>query len=286
MLQKFNKKDNLGYIQKTTITPPAGWQLPDFGEIWNHRELVFYFVRRDLKSRYIQTALGLAWTFIPPVYNMLLYSVLFGLLAKLPSEGVPYILFLFTGQTAWGFFSACYSSISGSLRSAAGQTAKVYFPRLIVPLSDVITATINSIAMFVVLGFLLIWFRVSLDWRILYLPLFTIFAVLTAVGTGLWITALSVKYRDVEQAKGMLLTAWLYASPVVYTPEMVPDGIIKTFYWLNPMAIVVQGYRWSLLGSGLFPILSALISVAMVFFILFTGLIYFQRVEQTVIDFM
>ena len=271
---------------KSVITPPVGWRLPDFREIWNHRELVYYLVRRDLKSRYMQTALGLAWTFIPPVFNMLLYSVLFGLLAKLPSEGLPYVLFLVTGQAAWGLFSDCFSAVSGSLRSAAAQTARVYFPRLIVPLSTVITSIINSFALYIILGLLLMWFRVPLDWRFLYLPVFTTFAVLTAVSAGLWITALSIKYRDVEQGTGMLLTAWLYASPIVYTPKMIPDGLIKTLYWLNPMAVVVQGHRWVLLGSDSLPVASTVISVAIVFFLLVTGLLYFQRVEQTVVDLM
>ena len=287
MRQKIDKKDSPGSFKTIIITPPAGWQLPDFREIWNNRELISYFVRRDLKSIYTHTALGVTWAFIPPVFNMVLYSILFGLFAKLPSEGIPYILFLITGQSAWGLFSACFTSVSGSLRSAAAQTAKVYFPRLIVPLSNVATSIINSFAVYIVLIFFLIWFRIPLNWQILYLPLFLVFAVLTAVSTGLWITSLSAKYRDVAQMTGMLLTAWLYASPVVYSPEMIPDGIIKTLYWLNPMAIVIQGYRWSLLGSSNpIPVLSTVISVFLVLFLLITGLIYFQRVEQTVIDIM
>lgn len=285
MQNKLNNKQSQNTSITTTITPPSGWQLPDFREIWHNRELISYFVRRDLKSIYKQTALGIAWAFIPPLFNMVLYAILFGLFAKLPSEGIPYILFLITGQSAWALFSACFSSVSASLRSAAVQTAKVYFPRLIVLISNVVVSIINSFAVYIVLIFLLIWFKVRLDWCALYLPLFFLLAVLSAVSTGLWITALSVKYKDVAQTTGMLLTAWSYASPVFYSPEMIPEGFLKPLYWLNPMAIVVQGYRWAILGSSItIPLTTTVISITLVCLLLITGLFYFNRVEQTVID--
>jgi lipopolysaccharide transport system permease protein len=285
MRKKLNVKDSPSFSITTVIVPPTGWQLPDFREIWHNKELISYFVRRDLKSIYKQTALGLAWAFIPPIFNMALYSILFGMFAKLPSEGIPYILFLITGQSAWTLFSSSFTSISTSLRSAASQTAKVYFPRLIVSISNLVVSIINSFAVYILLIFSMIWFQVSLEWRILYLPLFLLFAILTAISSGIWITALSVKYRDVAQMTGMLLTTWSYASPVFYSPEMVPDGFLKPLYWLNPMAIVVQGYRWSLLGSTVsFPLTTTFISVGIVIILLITGLIYFHRVEQTVID--
>jgi len=271
---------------KIVILPPKGWSFPDFTEVLHYHELMYFFVYRDLKAKYKHTALGLAWAFIPPIFNMVLYTLLFGLLAKLPSEGLPYVLFLVTGQTAWGTFSNCFSSIANSMRMAASQTTKVYFPRLIVPLYSVVVSFINSLPGYVVLVILMVWFQVPIRWQFLTLPFFILLSMITAFGVGLWITSLSIKYRDVENIQGMLIQAWLYASPVVYTPQMLPDGLIKDLYWFNPMAVVTQGYRYALLGSDPVPMMNLVIATILVILLLISGLIYFHQVEQTVIDLM
>jgi lipopolysaccharide transport system permease protein len=266
------------------IEPPEGWSAPSFREIWQHRELLFYLTWRDLKVRYKQTALGIGWVIIPPIFNMLVISIIFGGLAKLPSEGVPYAIFAFAGLVPWGLFSRALTGAGNSLLSGAGLSAKVYFPRLTITFSSVLSSLVDSGITLVVLFGMLLWFGVSVTWSWLALVFFSALALLTALGVGVWLAALSVQFRDVAQLSSLLLTVWMYASPVVYSSTLLPGGVLRTLYWLNPMAIVVQGFRWSVLGSPLPPLSLAIVSMTGVLLALVSGLYYFQRVERTFID--
>jgi lipopolysaccharide transport system permease protein len=266
------------------IKPVQGFGLPDFRELLDYRELLYYFVWRDLKVRFKQTAIGIGWAIIPPVFNMVVFSVIFGSLAKLPSEGVPYTVFSFVGLTAWGLFAKALSGASNSLLTGAGLSAKVYFPRIMVTLSAILSSLVDFAIALVLMFILLLAFGIHPGWAVFTLPLFSLLGLLTAMAAGLWLSALTVQYRDVAQGVGLLTTMWMYASPVAYSPTLLPAGILGTLYWLNPMAVVVQGFRWALLGSSLPPILPMVISVVMVLVMLVTGFIYFHRAEKTFID--
>lgn len=267
-----------------TIQPVKGWRFPDFHELREYQELLYYFVLRDLKVRYRQTIIGVGWAVIPPIFNMLIFTIIFGGLAKLPSEGIPYAVFSFTGLTAWSGFAKALVGTSSSLLSSYGLSAKVYFPRLLVTFSAILSSLVDFAISLVLLFILLFAFRIFPTWSALTLIPFTFLGLLTALAAGLWLAALTVQVRDTTQAIALLTTVWMYASPVAYSPTLLSGGIWNTLYWLNPMAIVVQGFRWALLGSFLPPLLPAIASIAMVLILLVTGLMYFHRVERTFID--
>jgi lipopolysaccharide transport system permease protein len=268
------------------LEPPKGWSAPSLREIWEYRELLMFLTWRDLKVRYKQTALGVGWAIIPPVVNMVIFSVIFGQLAKLPSEGVPYPIFSFAGLVPWGFFSKALAGAGKSLLTGAGLSAKVYFPRLVISLSAILSSLVDSAIPFLVLSGLMVWFHIIPGWGTLTLPFFLLIGVLAALGAGVWLAALSVQYRDVAQLSEILITVWMYASPVAYSPTLIPGGIWSTIYWTNPMAVVVQGFRWALIGSEFPPSRMIIMSVLGVLLLLATGLYYFQRVERTFIDFV
>jgi len=267
-----------------TIQPVQGFGFPNFHELFEYRELLYYFVWRDLKVRFKQTAIGVGWAVIPPIFNMVVFSLIFGGLAKLPSEGVPYAVFSFTGLTAWGLFAKALSGASNSLLSGSGLSAKVYFPRLTVTFSAILSSLVDFAIALVLMFVLMLGFGIVPGWTALTLPLFIIFGLLTALAVGLWLSALTVQFRDVAQAVGLLISVWMYASPVAYSSTLLPKVWWSTLYWLNPLAIVVQGFRWALLGSSLPPLLPMLVSLLAVLFVLITGFVYFHRVEQTFID--
>jgi len=272
--------------QKTAVilTPPKGWRFPDLAEIWGYRELLYYLTWRDIKVRYKQTVLGVGWALIHPIVNILIFSFLMGGLAKLPSEGVPYAVFACAGLVPWGFFSRAMTAAGGSLLGGAAISAKVYFPRMILTISAVLSSLVDSFLAFLVMFGLMFWFRISPNWNSLVIPLFLLLAVFAAMALGVWLAALSVQYRDVAQLSGLLITFWMYASPVVYSPTLLPDSWFGKLYWLNPMAIVIQGFRWGLLESSAPPLVPAILSILGVLGTLITGLLYFHRVEQTFID--
>ncbi len=266
------------------IQPVQGLPFPDFRELREYRELLYYFVWRDLKVRYKQTAIGVGWAVIPPIFNMLVFTLIFGGLAKLPSEGIPYAVFSLTGLTAWGLFSRALTGASSSLLGGSALSAKVYFPRLIGTISALVISLVDFAIAFTLLVLILFGFGIFPGWSAVALPIFIFLALLTALAAGVWLSALTVQYRDIAQAISLLTTMWMYASPVAYSPTLLPQGIVSTLYWLNPMAVVVQGFRWALLGSPLPPYPLMGISLLLVLGLLITGLLYFHRVEKTFID--
>jgi len=268
----------------SVIEPPHGWHLPNLRELWEHRELLFYLTLRDLRVRYQHTVLGIGWVILHPMVSMIIYTVLFGGLARLPSDNLPYAVFAFAGLVPWGFFSNSVIGASNSLSKNAGLAAKVYFPRLVLVFAAIFPVWADAVITFIALQVLMLAFGIFPGIGVIALPAFVLLAIITALGVGIWLAALSVQYRDVSQIPNLLMTVWLYASPVIYSPSLIPAGWASTLYWLNPMAHVLQGFRWALLGAGFPPIVPLLISTAGALVLLTSGLIYFERVERTFVD--
>jgi lipopolysaccharide transport system permease protein len=265
------------------IQPARGWFSFNLREVWAYRELLYFLVWRDVKVRYRQTVLGIAWVVIQPLVTAAIFAFVLGRLASLPSGGVPYLLFVFAALLPWQLFSGALSRASLSLVSSSNLLTKVYFPRLIVPTAAVVSGVVDFAVSLVVLGGLMAWYRVPPSWSLLTLPLFVLLALLTALGTGLWLSALNVQYRDVQQVIPFLVQAWMFLSPVVYSEELIPAGTVRFLYNLNPLTGVVRGFRWALFGTAP-PTPITLVSGVLVVLVLITGLVYFKRVEDTFAD--
>lgn len=265
------------------IEPSRGWVVPGLRELWQYRELLFFLAWRDVKVRYKQATLGVAWAVIQPLVTMIIFSVIFGQLAKLPSEGIPYPVFSFTALLPWQLFSGVLTKISTSLVGNANLLSKVYFPRLILPLSAIMVGMVDFGISFLVLLGLMVYWRIVPGLAILWLPLFVLFVLFTALAVGLWLSALNVQYRDVQHLIPFLMQIWMFASPVVYSTELIPSGPWGAIYRLNPLAGVIQGFRWALLGSSP-PGELMFVSIIIVVLLLVTGLLYFGRMEKTFAD--
>jgi lipopolysaccharide transport system permease protein len=253
------------------------------GEIWRSRDLLTILAWRDVKVRYTQTVLGVAWAVLQPVLSMVVFSVIFGRLAGLPSEGVPYSLFSLAALLPWQLFAGALQRAGTSLVGNAGLVTKVYFPRLTIPLAAAAAGLVDFAIALTMLGGLMLYYRIHLTWAILWLPAFVILALLAALAAGIWLCALNVKYRDVEHALPFLIHIWLFASPVAYSAGLIPSGSWRIIYSLNPLAGVIQGFRWSLLGADP-PGVMFLVSTAATILALASGLFYFQRMEDTFAD--
>ena len=265
------------------ITPPTRWWILPFGELWDFRELVYFFVWRDIKIRYKQTAIGAAWAVLQPLLTMLIFSLFFGRLAHIPSEGLPYPIFYYSALLPWMYFAAALQNATNTIVENQRVITKVYFPRLALPLASVLSGLVDfgvSFAMFVVL---MIYYRIHPTAALLWFPVFILLAILTALGVGLWLSALNALYRDVRYVLPFLVQFWLFASPVAYPASLVPQKW-RWLYGLNPMAGVIEGVRWSLTGKTSPPGRLIFVSTAAVLVLLASGLAYFQKVETTVAD--
>jgi len=265
------------------IEPPNRWPSIDFRELWEYRELLYFLTWRDIKIRYKQTVLGAAWVIIQPVFMMIVFSLFFGKLAKVPSDGIPYPVFAFCALLPWQLFAHAVSESSNSVVGNQHLITKVYFPRLVIPIASVLTGFIDFLVSLVVLIGLILWFGLVPGWRIIALPGFILLAICTALAVGLWLSALSVQYRDVRYLIGFLVQFWLFATPVAYPSSIIPQQW-RAVYALNPMAGVVEGFRWALLGRS-----SALgsmlwVSASVVLITLLGGFYYFRRMEQEFAD--
>jgi lipopolysaccharide transport system permease protein len=266
----------------TVITPPQRWAQIDLSEIWHYRELLFFLAWRDLKVRYRQTAIGASWAVLQPVLTMVVFSIFFGTLAKIPSDGLPYPVFAYAGLLPWQLFAASLTQSSNSLVNSADLMRKVYFPRLIMPFASVIANTVDFVIAFVVLIAMMVFFQIAPTAGILLLPVFIVLALVTALGVGLWLAALNVQYRDIRYVVPFLTQFWMYLTPVIYPSSMLGEPW-RTILAINPMVGVVEGFRWALLGTeppGAIILISTLVSVVL----LVSGAIYFRRVEQTFAD--
>jgi lipopolysaccharide transport system permease protein len=265
------------------IKPSKGWVSLRLDELWQYRELLYFLIWRDIKVRYKQTALGAAWAIIQPVMTMVVFSLFFGKLGKIPSDGVPYPIFTFAALVPWTFFAHGLTQSSNSLVGSANLITKVYFPRLAIPIATVLSGVVDFVLAFIVLLGMMLYYGIVPTINTLWLPLFVLLAVVTSLGVGLWLSALNVKYRDVRYAVPFLTQFWMFATPIAYPSSLLHEPW-RTVYGLNPMAGVVEGFRWALLGRNTAPgPIIAVSSIAAVV-ILVSGAFYFRRMEKTFAD--
>jgi lipopolysaccharide transport system permease protein len=265
------------------ITPANRWIPLQLDELWEYRELLYFLVWRDVKVRYKQTALGAAWAVVQPLFMMLVFSLFFGLLAKVPSDGIAYPVFTFCALIPWQLFANALSEASNSLVGNQNLITKVYFARLVIPIAAVLSGLVDFLIAFVILLGMMLYYGIVPGWSIIALPGFILLAVLTALAVGLWLSALNVQYRDVRYTMSFLVQFWLFATPVAYSSSIVPEKW-RALYGINPMAGVVEGFRWALLGKSQPPGAMLFVSASVVTVLLVGGLYYFRRMEQEFAD--
>jgi lipopolysaccharide transport system permease protein len=265
------------------IAPPRSWFRLEWSELWAYRELLYFFVWRDLKVRYKQTAIGIGWAVIQPLLTMAIFALVFGRLAKMPSEGLPYPVFFYAALLPWTYFAGALMHATNSVVEHQSMITKVYFPRVLLPLSAVLSGLADFVLAFSLLVGLVLYYGIVPTPAVLLWPLFLLLAVATALAVSLWLSALNALYRDVRYAVPFLVQLWLFASPVAYPSTLVPADW-RWLYGLNPMAGVIEGFRWSLTGHGQPPGLLVLASTIAVVGLLVGGFTYFQRIEGTIAD--
>lgn len=265
------------------IAPSRGWVALKLRELWAYRELLYFLVWRDIKVRYKQTVLGAAWAIIQPFFTMVVFSLFFGSLAKIPSDGIPYPIFAYTALVPWTFFANGLTQASNSLVGNSGLIKKVYFPRLAIPIAGVLSNLVDFALAFLVLLLMMVYFNIWPTAAILWLPLLLLLAFVTALGVGLWFSALNVEFRDVRYVVPFLTQFWMFATPVAYPSSLLHEPW-RTLYGLNPMAGVVEGFRWALLGNINAPGPLIWVSAVASLVILVSGAFYFRRMERTFAD--
>lgn len=268
---------------KLVIKPSHGWAALNLRELWLYRELIFFMTWRDLKVRYKQTLLGASWAILQPFLTMVVFSIFFGNLAKVPSDGVPYPIFSYTALVPWILFSKALQDASRSLVANSHMITKVYFPRMILPLSSVMAGVVDFLIAFVVLLGMMVFFNIFPTVNVWVLPLFILLALVTAIGVGLWLSALNVLFRDINYILPFLTQFWMYLTPVAYPSSMIPSEW-QVIYALNPMTGVVEGFRWALLGTGQPPGIMTLVSSIAAVVLLISGMFYFKRMERLFAD--
>jgi lipopolysaccharide transport system permease protein len=267
----------------TIIRPPKGWIPVDLRELWVYRELLYFLAWRDIKVRYRQTLLGFAWAIIQPLFMMIVFSLFFGQLAGVPSEGIPYPLFSYAAVLPWTLFAEGLTRSSNSLVQEANLLQKVYFPRLIMPLSGILSPLVDFAIAFLVLFGLMFYYGYYPGITMLWLPLFLLLELMLALGVGLWLSAINVEYRDVRYVIPFLIQIWLFASPVVYSTSFVPERFQTAYGIINPMAGIIEGFRWAIVGTEP-PTYLMVASAAIIVVILISGAFYFRRRERTFAD--
>jgi len=265
------------------IQPTGGFLELNLRELWDYRELLYFLVWRDVKVRYKQAVIGVGWAILQPFLTMIVFSIFFGHLAKLPSGGLPYPIFYYSALLPWNYFAQALTGATNSMIENQRIITRIYFPRLILPLAAVLTGLVDFAIAFIILLAMLWWYGISPSPTLALLPIFGLLAVMTALGVGVWLAALNAVYRDVRYVIPFLLQFWLFASPVVYPSSLVPPHW-QWVYGLNPMAGVIEGFRWGLTGQGRPPDLMLCATAGAVALILVGGLLYFQWMEETVVD--
>jgi len=265
------------------IRPSSGWVSLRLKELFDYRELLYFLVWRDVKVRYKQTALGASWAIIQPFFTMVVFSLFFGKLAKIPSDGVPYPIFSFAALVPWTFFASSLTNASNSLVGSSNLIKKVYFPRLAIPIATVLSGLVDLGIAFSMLVAMMFWYGVVPTVNVFWLPLLVMLALVTALGVGLWLSAMNVQYRDVKYVVPFLTQFWLFATPVAY-PSSLLSGSWRSIYALNPMVGVVEGFRWALLGARTQPVAIVAVSSVSAVIILISGAFYFRRMERTFAD--
>lgn len=265
------------------ITPSHGWVSLRLRDLWEYRELLYFLVWRDVKVRYKQTLLGAAWAIIQPVFSMLVFTLFFGKLAKMPSDGIPYHVFAFTALVPWSFFANGLTHSADSLVASANLLKKVYFPRLAIPIATVLSGVVDFLIAFSVLVLMMLYERIAPTPRLAWLPLLLLLAFVTALGVGLWLSALNVQYRDVRYTVPFLTQLWMFCTPIVYSSSLL-EGPWRVIYSLNPMVGVVEGFRWVLLSKGPSPGPAMAASSLAALLLLLSGAYYFRRMERSFAD--
>lgn len=266
------------------IKPVKGWVPLNLKDLWLYRELIYFLTWRDLKVRYKQSVLGVLWAILKPFLNMVIFAIIFGTLAKVPSDGIPYPIFSYTGLLPWGFFAAALEVSARSMLQSGGMVSKIYFPRIIVPLSSVLANLVDFLIASVILIGMMAYYQITPTINILWLPLFLLLAMITAIGVGLWFSALLVMYRDVNYLLPFITEIWKYISPVVYSITLIPEKW-QWLYSINPMSGVIFGFRWALLGKPeSIDLVSIAISSGIALIVFISGLFFFRRMERVFAD--
>jgi len=273
-------------ISVIRIEPSGGWLSLGLREIWAYRELTYFLIWRDVKIRYKQTAIGAAWAVLQPLLTMVVFTLLFNRIAEIPSDGLPYPLFAFTALLPWSFFAGALTRCSASVVSQSNLISKVYFPRLILPISAAVSGIVDFAIAFVILIIMMVWYGVAPNWGIVLLPVFLFLGLMAALSIGLWLASLNVRYRDIGHAVPFLVQIWMFVSPVAYSASLVTEKWQKWqfLYSLNPMVGVIEGFRWALLGQAHPPFYPVLLSVVIVTALFVGGLLFFKRTEQDFAD--
>lgn len=270
-------------LPRTRREASKGWAPPKLGELWAFRELLYFFAWRDIKVRYKQTVLGVLWAIIQPFLTMVIFSLFFGRLGNVPSDGVPYPVFSYTGLVPWTFFANALAQASNSLVVNANMVKKIYFPRLALPIATVLAGVVDFVLAFIVLLGIMFYYRIVPTINVIWLPFFALLAFVTSIGVSLWLSAMNVQFRDVRYTIPFLTQTWLFLTPIAYPSSSIPQPW-QTLYALNPMVGVVDGFRWALLGTntppGAMTAVSSLVAVAL----LISGAFYFRRLEQSFAD--
>lgn len=293
-------------IPMQVIEPPKGWFGTSLAEVWHFRELLFFFVWRDVKVRYKQTILGVSWAVIQPFMTMVVFTIFFGGLAQIPSDGIPYPVFSYTALVPWTFFSLGIGGVANSIVLNASMLKKIYFPRLITPIAQLTASLVDFTLAFAVLIVIIIYYQLTIppslmqlalevaplqpapsglifSANVIFLPFFLLLAFITALGVGLWLAALNVQFRDVRFATGFIVRLWMFITPVIYPTSLI-DSQWQWLYALNPMTGVIDGFRWALLGTGGAPDSTILPSAIVALVLLITGVMYFSRMEKSFAD--
>ena len=272
-------------IPRTLILPKKGLFQLDLGDVWQCRELLYFLIWRDVKVRYKQTLMGVAWAILQPLLTMIIFTIVFGYFAKIPSDGIPYPVFAYTALLPWTYFNQAFIRSGASLVGNANLLTKVYFPRLMLPLSAALAPAVDFLVSFVILLGMMAYYGITPTWYLLYLPIFMLLSLLTALAVGLWISPVNVRYRDVGYILPFLAQLWMYASPVAYPVSLVPEQW-RWLYGLNPMVGVIEGFRWALLGKENPEFTVMAVSTSMVLIIVLGGVIFFKKMENTFADFV
>ena len=271
-------------LQTMRLEPTEGWVNLGLSELWSYRELLFFLTWRDIKVRYKQTVLGATWAIIQPFFTMIVFSLFFGRLAKIPSDGLPYPIWNFAAMVPWTFFAFGLTQSSNSLVGSSNLLKKIYFPRLVIPIASVLSGLVDFALAFVVLFLMMVFFGFMPTLNIVWLPALLLLTFATALGVGLWLSALNVQFRDVRYTIPFLTQFWLFATPIAYPSSLITDPTLRTLYALNPMVGVVEGFRWALLGTDTKPGPMIIVSTVAALTILIGGLFYFRRMEKTFAD--
>jgi lipopolysaccharide transport system permease protein len=283
MINNTNDVNELLLLPELVIRPSKGWIPINLKDLWHYRELIFFLAWRDISVRYKQTVLGAAWAILQPLLTMVVFSIFFGQLGNIPSDGLPYPVFSFCALIPWQLFAYSLSESGNSLVANQNLITKVYFPRIVIPLSATLGGLVDFIIAFIVLLVIMTVYGIAPTSAIWTLPFFILLGIVTALGAGLWLSALNVEYRDVRYTIPFLTQFWLFITPIAYPSSIVPEQW-RTIYALNPMVGVVEGFRWALLGIGSLPGPVFIASIFAAIGLLVSGMFYFRRMERTFAD--